>query len=180
MTEIAVKSYILTTMCIIFTAFMLLLTVSVDQANAQPRKYDKGLDEQVQDIKSEALSIAKELDQLEERLLYPAHTQISLFVSLRKGVPFSLDSVDIELDGNGVAYHLYTPKEVEALILGGVQRIFTGNVAIGQHELKVTMRGKSATGDNIRLVKSFPIEKKVEPGIAELMLSEKSITLINR
>jgi len=164
----------------VIVALFLFMSVAAVQAKDKPKKQDRGLDEQVLNIKSEALSIAKELDQLEERLLYPSHTQISIFVSLRKKQSIRLDSIDVEVDGKGVAYHLYSTKEVEALNMGGVQRIYTGNIALGKHELKVTMRGKTSAGENIRLDKSFPITKDDKPGIAELMLAERSITLISR
>ena len=161
-------------------ALFLLVTVAVVQAKDQSKKQDNGLDEQVLNIKSEALSIAKDLDELEERLLYPSHTQISIFVSLRKKQTFRLDSVDIEIDGKGVAYYLYSSKEAEALNMGGVQRIYTGNISLGKHDLKVTMRGKTVAGGDIRVEKSFSINKDDKPGIAELMLAENLITLINR
>jgi hypothetical protein len=41
------------------------------------REQIKGLDEQVQEIKSDVLSIAAELNQLEEKLLYPSNTQVA-------------------------------------------------------------------------------------------------------
>ncbi len=80
----------------------------------------KGLDEQVQDIKTDALGIAAELNQLEEKLLYPSNTQVAVFVSLVSAETFRLDSVEIQLDGKPVAHHLYTFKELEALQKGGV------------------------------------------------------------
>ena len=51
---------------------------------AQPvsKEQIKGLDEQVQDIKKDALAISSELAQLEEKLLYPSNTQLALFVTL--------------------------------------------------------------------------------------------------
>lgn len=163
---------------IIITVF-LFLTVTDVQAKAQSQKV-KGLGEQVQNVKKDVLSIAKELDQLEEQLLYPSHTQMSIFISLRNQSKLRLDSVDIELDGKEVAHHLYTANEIEAFNAGGVQKIFTGNVTLGMHDMKVTMRGQSASGDTVRIVKSFPVEKEIKAGIAELSLSENTITLINR
>ena len=79
------------------------------------REQIKGLDEQVQEIKSDVLGIAAELNQLEEKLLYPSNTQVAVFVSLAGGETFRLDSVAIQLDGTPVAHHLYTFKELEAL-----------------------------------------------------------------
>ena len=51
----------------------------------------RSLDGQVQEIKSDVLSIASELDNLEERLLYPSNTQVALFVALADGEAFRLD-----------------------------------------------------------------------------------------
>ena len=49
----------------------------------------KGLDEQVQDIKADVLGLTTELSLLEEKLLFPSNTQISLFVSLDSGKAFT-------------------------------------------------------------------------------------------
>jgi len=106
----------------------------------------KGLDEQVQEIKSDVLGIAAELNQLEEKLLYPSNTQVAVFVSLTSGETFRLDSVEIQLDGEPVAHHLYTFKELEALRKGGVQRIYAGNVRSGEHHLQVRVLGKTEGG----------------------------------
>src|SRR5581483_10731230 len=82
------------------------------------REQVKGLDEQIQEIKSDVLGISSELSRLEEKLLYPSDTQVALFVSLDKAAKFRLDAVDIELDGKVATRHLYTFKEVEALAAG--------------------------------------------------------------
>ena len=179
MTEIPVKLNCYTIVSTFIIASFLFLTVADVHAKAKPRQV-KGLGEQVQDVKSNVLSIAKELDQLEKQLLYPAHTQIAIFVSLRENAKLNLGSVDIEFDGKEVAHHLYAANEVEALHDGGVQRIYTGNVSLGKHDLKVTIRGTSTAGSKVHIVKSFPVEKGDKAGIAELLLSENTITLINR
>jgi hypothetical protein len=59
------------------------------------REQIKGLDEQVQEIKSDVLRITAELNQLEEKLLYPSNTQVAVFISLAGGETFRLDSVAI-------------------------------------------------------------------------------------
>lgn len=73
----------------------------------------KGLDEQVQDIKKDVLDLTSELTQLEEKLLFPSNTQVSLFVSLSGDKDFVLDSMQIKMDDKVVAQHLYTFKEIE-------------------------------------------------------------------
>ena len=71
----------------------------------------QSLDGQVQEIKSDVLGIASDLNLLEERLLFPSHTQVSLFVSLADNKDFRLDAVQIEIDGELASHHIYSFKE---------------------------------------------------------------------
>jgi hypothetical protein len=137
----------------------------------------KGLDEQVQEIKSDVLRIAAELHQLEEQLLYPSNTQVAVFVSLASDADFRLDAVEIQLSGKPVAHHIYTFKELEALQKGGVQRIYTGNIRTGEHDLFVSVSGKSADGTDFLKTESFSVNKDVGPKIVEVSLTAHSIAL---
>jgi hypothetical protein len=140
----------------------------------------KGLDEQVQEIKSDVLGIAAELNQLEEKLLYPSNTQVAVFVSLASGETFRLDSVEIQLDGEPVAHHLYTFKELEALRKGGVQRIYAGNVRSGEHDLQVLVLGKTGGGADFQKSERFTVNKNVGPRIVEISLAAQGITRTER
>ena len=144
------------------------------------REQIKGLDEQVQEIKSDVLAIAAELNLLEEKLLYPSHTQISIFLSLTEGEKFRLDFVDIQLGEMPVAHHLYTFKELEALQLGGVQRIYTGNIKTGEHTVQVSIGGMTTGGNTFERSESFKIKKDVGPSIVEITLNHQEITFKNR
>jgi hypothetical protein len=141
------------------------------------REQIKGLDEQVQEIKTDVLAIATELNQLEEKLLYPSNTQIALFIGLADGETFRLDSVEIELDGKTVAHHIYTFKELEALQKGGVQRIYSGNVMAGAHDLQVNVMGKSAGGTDFQNTERFKVNKDVGPKIVDISLAARGINL---
>ena len=123
----------------------------------------KSLDGQVQEIKSDVLDIASELANLEERLLYPSNTQVSVFVALAAKEGLRLDAVKVEIDGRLASHHIYSFQELAALRKGGVQRIYTGNVVTGDHELTVTMLGKRANGEDFSAVDSFTFAKGVEP-----------------
>lgn len=144
------------------------------------REQIKGLDEQVQEIKSDVLGIAAELNQLEEKLLYPSNTQVAVFVSLAGRDTFRLDSVEIQLDGTPVAHHLYTFKELEALQKGGVQRIYTGNVRSGEHNLQVSVIGKTGDGADFLKSERFTVNKGVGPRVVEISLAAQGITLTER
>jgi hypothetical protein len=162
----------------IATIAMVMLALSAAAYGQEiTREQIKGLDEQVQEIKSDVLAIAAELNQLEEKLLYPSNTQIAVFVSLADGKPFRLDSVRIEMAGTPVAHHIYTFKELEALQKGGVQRIYTGNVRSGQHQLVVSVAGKSAGGSHFTSTENFRVTKAVGPAFVEIVLTDRGIAL---
>ncbi len=144
------------------------------------REQIKGLDEQVQEIKGDVLGIAAELNQLEEKLLYPSNTQAAVFLSMAASETFRLDSVEIQLDGKPVAHHLYSFKELEALQKGGVQRIYTGNVRSGEHDLRVLAIGKTAGGADLQRSERFTLKKDVGPKIVEISLAAQSITFRDR
>jgi hypothetical protein len=131
----------------------------------------QSLDEQVQEIKSDVLSIAAELNRLEETLIYPSNTQVAVFVSLAPDEKARLDSVQIQIDGEPVAHHIYSFKELEALQRGGVQRIYTGNLPTGEHRLDVTVAGKLTGGRDFSGTETFEIKKTVEPRLVELQLA---------
>lgn len=144
------------------------------------REQIKGLDEQVQEIKTDVLSIAAELNRLEEKLLYPSNTQVAFFVSLARGETFRLDAVEIRLDDQQVAHHIYTFKELEALRKGGVQRIYTGNLRSGAHDLQVLVVGKSTGGGDLQTAGNFKVVKDVGPKFVEIGLSAQGVTFKDR
>ena len=100
------------------------------------------LDGRIQDTKSDVIQFNRDLLVLEEELLFPANTQVALFVSMDVGKLFELDSVQVKLDDKLVASYLYTPLEVQALHRGGMQRVYLGNLRSGEHELVAFFTGK--------------------------------------
>ena len=131
----------------------------------------RGLDEQVQEVKSDVLSISQELSRLEEKLLYPSGTQVAIFVALAKGDQMRLDSVRLQIDGQLATQHIYSAKELEALRKGGVQRIYVGNVATGDHQLEVLVDGKLEDGGDFTRTEHFSFRKEVKPKLVGLTLA---------
>lgn len=111
-------------------------------AAVQPAASAPGVDGQVQSLKSDVLDLNRDLFVLEQELLYPANTQVAVFVSMDAGTFFALDSVQLKVDGKEVANYLYTPREVHSLVQGGVQRLYVGNLKVGKHELVAFFTGK--------------------------------------
>ena len=147
------------------------LVLAPPALRAQQGTASQGLDEQVQEIKSDVLSIAAELNQLEEKLLYPSGTQVAVFVALAKGDQMRLDAVRLQIDGQLVAHYIYSAKELEALRKGGVQRIYVGNVATGDHQLNVIVDGKLKSGADFNRTEHFTFHKEVKPKLVELTVA---------
>ena len=131
----------------------------------------KGLDEQVQEMKSDVLGIAQELSRLEEKLLYPSGTEVAVFVALAKGDTMRLDAVRLQIDGQLVAQYIYSFKELEALRKGGVQRLYVGNVTTGDHKLDVVVEGKLDGGADVNRTEHFSFRKDVKPKLVGLKVA---------
>jgi hypothetical protein len=152
-------------------AAVALAIAPVRAAEEVSREQIKGLDEQIQEVKADVLGIAADLNRLEEKLLYPSNTQVSLFVALAQSAKFRLDALEIEIDGKPVAHHLYTYKELEGLREGGMQRIYTGNIRTGEHELRVSVLGKTDGGAEYRHTGSFKLTKGIGPKLAGITVA---------
>jgi hypothetical protein len=131
----------------------------------------RSLDEQVQEIKTDVLGIAAELNRLEEKLLYPSNTHLAVFVSIAEGETFRLDSMQINIDGELATHFLYGFKELEALQNGGVQRVYTGNLPTGGHEIEVSINGKTPGGDDFVSSETFAFDKGIEPKLLGIALN---------
>ena len=155
----------------VLAGLLIVLWVSGSYAQEATKEQIRGLDEQVQDIKKDVLGISAELTQLEEKLIYPSNTQVSVFVTLLKGDKFRLDAVKIKVDGKDVTHHIYTFKELEALQSGGVQRIYTGNIRSGEHTLDVALIGKGSGNSDYQQNASHKFTKTIEPKLIEVILA---------
>lgn len=130
----------------------------------------KSMDEQVQSLKERVLALNRELFLLEEELLFPATTQVAVFLSLDVGKYFKLDSVQLKLDGKVVANHLYTPREIQAMEKGGVHKLHFGNVKRGNHQLVAFVRGKDLKGRDFKLGTKLDFVKADDPKYIELKI----------
>ena len=133
-----------------------------------------GLDGRIQDVKGDVIRLNRDLLVLEEELLFPASTQVALFVSMDVGKLFELDSVQIKLDDKVVANYLYTPLEVQALHRGGVQRVYLGNLRTGEHELVAFFTGKGPHERDYKRGATVKFEKGTDPKYIELRINDST------
>lgn len=132
----------------------------------------RALDEQIQGLKKDVVDLNKDLFVLEEELLFPANTQVAVFVSMDVGDFFALDSISLKIDDREVSNYLYTPREVSALLKGGVQRLFVGNVKAGGHELLAVFNGKGPHDRYYRRAARVRFDKSVGAKYLELKITD--------
>ena len=107
------------------------------------------IDEEVQDLKAEVLSLNREF--------------------------FALDSVQLTLDGKDVSNYLYTDREVTALHRGGVHKLFLGNVKTGEHELVAIFTGEGPQGRDYKRGATVNFNKAIGAKFVELQITDREI-----
>ncbi|MCC5886295.1 MAG: AraC family transcriptional regulator [Gammaproteobacteria bacterium] len=138
-----------------------------------PIAAEQSLDTRIQDLRQEILHLNRELFMLEEDLLFPANTQVAVFLSMDVGEFFALDSVELKLNDRVVTRYLYTPREVDALLRGGVQQLYLGNLRSGSHELVAVFTGKGPHDRDYRRATSLNFEKGIGAQFVELKISDR-------
>jgi hypothetical protein len=133
----------------------------------------KTLDQEVQGLKKEVVDLNKDLFVLQEELLFPANTQVAVYVSMDVGAFFALDSVQVKIDNKEVKNYLYTAREAQALLKGGVQQIYLGNVKVGKHELVAFFTGKGPVERDYKRGATLIFEKGVGAKYLELKITDR-------
>jgi hypothetical protein len=142
-------------------------------ADAPPPSDFKTLDQEVQGLKKDVIDLNKDLFVLEEELLFPANTQVALYVSMDVGTFFALDSVTVKIDNKEVKNYLYTAREADALLKGGVQQIYLGNLKVGKHELVAFFTGKGPVERDYKRGATISFDKGVGAKYLELKITDR-------
>jgi hypothetical protein len=146
-------------------------------AATAPAQAARGVDQDVQALKKQLVDLNRDLFKLEEELLYPASTQVAVFLSVDVGTFFALDSVTLKVDDKEVAHYLYTDREVEALHRGGVQKLYVGNLKAGPHEIVAFFSGKGPHDRDYRRGATLRFDKQVGAKYVELRISDQMASL---
>jgi hypothetical protein len=129
-------------------------------------------DAELRALKQELVALNRDLFLLEEELLFPASTQVAVYLSMDVGKYFALDAVELSINDQRVAKYLYTEREVDALHRGGVHRLYLGNLKTGSHELVAVLTGRGPQGRQYRRAASLDFDKGLGPQQLELVLRD--------
>jgi len=163
----------LTGLAVLLLATVALADEAVPPGGVEPPSF-RGLDSEVQSLTQDVVDLNRDLFMLEEELLFPANTQVAVFVSMDVGTFFGLDSVKIVLDGKEVTNYLYTQREVDALLRGGVHRVWLGNLKAGKHEMTAFFTGKGPHDRDYKRGATLELDKGVGAKYVELKISDRA------
>jgi hypothetical protein len=146
-----------------------------NQKNAQQALDSvKILSKEIQGLKKSVVDLNKDLLLMEEELLFPSSTRLSLFVSLDIGQFFTLESVKVKLNGKQVASHLYSDKQRQALARGGVQSLYITNLNLGKHTIAAFFTGIGPNGRSYKRATKLEFQKKQGSQYLELAIIDDS------
>jgi hypothetical protein len=152
-------------------------TLRAIESRAKAQESVNALSGEIQDLKQSVIALNKDLRVLEEDLLFPADTQVNVFLSLDVGKFFTLQSVKLNLDGKVVASHIYTDKELVALEKGGIHKLHMANLSIGAHSLSAFFTGIGPNGREYKRGTTLKIDKENGPKYVELKIADSSMKL---
>ncbi|SHF23844.1 hypothetical protein SAMN04487965_1710 [Microbulbifer donghaiensis] len=125
-------------------------------------------------LKRDVLKLNRDLLILEEDLLYPAQSQVAFYVSMDVGEYFKLDAVKLHIDNKLTASHLYTEHQRDALVRGGIQPLFKGNLKSGSYTVSAFFTGIGPQGREYKRAATLELEKTDEPAVIELRIADSA------
>jgi hypothetical protein len=81
--------------------------------------------------------------------------------------------VQLKIDDKPISNYLYTEREVQALLRGGVHRLYLGNLKTGEHELTAVFTGQGPHARDYRRGATLKVEKGVGAKFVELRISDR-------
>jgi len=151
-------------------AVVLMMLVSVAcRATEDTAVQLEQLDRKVQSLKSQMLELTTDIARVEQQI-YPENTRVNVFLSVQQGVPVTLESVSAHIDGALVGSHIYTDAENRAIATGGIQKLYSGFIITGEHEVVLKVIGRRADGSVVELSQDHRFDKQDDAGMIDARL----------
>ena len=133
------------------------------------------LDGRIQDTKLDVIKLNRDLLVLEEELLFPANTQVALFVSMDVGQMFDLDSVQIKPRRQArLQLPLHAARSRGAASRRRAARLPRQPAQVGDHELVAFFTGKGPHDRDYKRGATVKFDKSTEPKYIELRIKDST------
>lgn len=148
---------------------------NVEQSATKALSEVRKISRDIQLLKGEVVELNKDLRLMEEKLLYPSSTKYSVFVSVTSGQFFALESLKLKLDGRLVATHVYSEKQRQALLRGGVQKLYITNLSEGKHKAVAFVTGIGPGGRAYKRATELEFKKGPGSQYLEIAVSDDTV-----
>jgi hypothetical protein len=128
---------------------------------------ESSLPSDLQDLKSEVLSLNRDVTQLESELLFPS-SSTTVLMGVNAGSKIRLVDVKLSVDDQIVSYHAYSEQETAALGKGGLHRLFMGNVSSGAHTMQEVVTAYDSAGKDFQRTVNYSFSKNSLRKIVEI------------
>lgn len=159
-------------LCLSFFQMLGLLFLTSTFALAEVSR--SSLEDDVNTLGAEVDDLARDISLLERELLFPPLTRVQVYVSLSADVQFTPRNLVLSIDGDEQSFHIYSDSDVAALRLGGLQRFWEGNVAMGEHVLTAKIKGVDKKDRVIDETIEFNFDKKNTGHSIEIQISAET------
>lgn len=136
----------------------------------------KQVSKNIQELKQNVITLNKDLRLMEEKLLFPSSTKYTIFVSVSSGTFFTLESIKLKLDGKLVSTQLYSEKQRQAMLRGGVHKLYVTNLNEGDHTATLFFTGLGSGGRDYKRASTIEFKKGPAGEYLEVAVSDDSVT----
>lgn len=148
-----------------------------DTQSVKPAEGDlKQVSKSIQELKQNVITLNKDLRLMEEKLLFPSSTKYTIFISVSSGSFFKLESVKLRLDGKLVSSQIYSEKQRQALLRGGVHKFYVTNLNEGDHSATLFFTGVGSGGRDYKRASTIDFKKGPAGEYLEVAVSDDSVT----
>lgn len=132
------------------------------------------IEDQVMTIKQEAVDLGRDITLLEDILLYPAKSRVTVYLAEDSGNYFTIEKVKLILNDEIVKTYEYNDREKQGFSKGSAQRLFIGNLKPGKHKLIAFVEGYGPRGRFYKRGATINFEKKDEAQTFELLIEDNA------
>ncbi len=150
------------------------LLFALSYPSAFSESFQKELDQQLDGLSIAIDDIEKDISDLKKDILFPPVTRLTVYVSVAPDVLFDLHSLTLLVDGKEKSFHIYSERDIAALRLGGMQKLYEGNVTLGFHDVKAVFKGKTKKEKPASHAVDLTFEKKLEGHVLNLAVKASS------
>ncbi len=132
--------------------------------------------QQSQQLQHESIGLLEDIYLTESSILFPQTNLLVVILSQDYGATLLLEKLELSLDGEQVAVHRYTERDMERLMRRGVQTIYTTLIPPGSHSVGARLHGTGFSGGP-SIADELQFRKRSRPLFVEVVITGSEMRL---